>query len=432
MERITGLLGIVVLVGIAYAVSTRRRSIPWRVVGAGMALQLALGWLLLVFAPAVAAVDWFAARVNRLISCAADGGSFVLGRFMDTGGPWGFVFIVQVVPVIIFFAALMAVLYHLGLMQRLIAALAWCLRKTMGVTATEALTVAANIFVGQTEAPLCVRPYIKQMTRSQLTVLMAGGFATIAGSVLGAYVLMLGGDDEAARILFTKHLLIASILSAPAAIAMAKIMVPETEQAADETGVTMMSDRETRNVLDAAAVGATDGLRLGVNVAAMLIAFVALLALVNWPLEAFGDWRPIAAWRDEAGVGPLSLQVLLGWLLTPLAWVMGVPWGDCPAFASLLGQKLVVTEFVAFGSLAEMTHDAAAPLHARTTIIAAYALCGFANFPSIAIQIGGISALSPDRRSDLASLALRAMFAGAFASWCTACVAGLFITGASA
>jgi CNT family concentrative nucleoside transporter len=427
MQRLIGLLGIVVLVGFAYAVSAKRRSIPWRIVGVGIALQLFLGWLLLAFSPAVRVLDWFAAKVNRVISCAAEGGAFVLGSLMDVDGPWGFVFVVQVVPVIIFFAALMGVLYHLGVMQRVIAALAWCLRKTMGVTATEALTVAANIFVGQTEAPLCVRPYLDRMTRSQLTVLMAGGFATIAGSVLGAYVIMLGGGDEAARIMFTKHLLVASVLSAPAAIAMAKIMVPETEQPADETGVTMSTDRDTRNVLDAAAVGATDGLRLGLNVAAMLIAFVALLSLINWPLEALGDWQPIASVRDRLGIEPLSLQMALGWLFTPLAWVMGVPWGDCPAFGSLLGEKLVVTEFVAFGSLGEMAHDTDSPLTPRTVFIATYALCGFANFPSIAIQIGGISALAPGRRSDLAGLALRAMFAGAFASWCTACIAGLFL-----
>jgi CNT family concentrative nucleoside transporter len=265
------------------------------------------------------------------------------------------------------------------------------------------------------------------MTRSQLTVLMAGGFATIAGGVLGAYVIMLGGEDEVARIVFTKHLLIASILSAPAAIAMAKIMVPETEQPPDEGGVTMAGGIETRNVLDAAAVGATDGLKLGLNVAAMLIAFVSLLALVNWPIEAFGDWQPIAGLRERFGIEPLSLQAFFGWALTPLAFVMGVPWDECARFGSLLGEKLVVTESIAFGSLSEMVRDAEAPLGTRTTIIAAYALCGFANFSSIGIQIGGISPLAPNRRQDLSRLALRAMLGGAFASWMTATVAGMFL-----
>lgn len=427
MERFIGMLGIVVLIGFAWLLSTNRRAVRWRLVAAGIVIQLVLAWLLLSVPPVVRCVDAVAWGVNQVIASAAAGSAFVFGELANMEGPWGFVFAVQALPVIIFFGGLMGILYHLGIMQRIVASLAWCLRRTMGVSGTEALTVASNVFVGQTEAPLVVRPYLSRMTRSQLMLLMTGGFATIAGSVLVAYVILLGGADEAARLVYTKHLIIASVLSAPAAIVMAKVVVPETEQLPDEGHVEMASGAKACNVIDAAAVGTTDGLRLAVNVAAMLISFIALLALANWPLEALSDWRPIAEWRAEHGIGPFSVQAGLGVIFAPLAFLMGVPWNECAFFGSLLGEKLVVTEFIAYGSLAEATQMAEPVISTRTAHIATYALCGFANLPSIGIQIGGISALAPDRRSDLASLGLRAMIAGAFASWSTACVASLFL-----
>ena len=254
-----------------------------------------------------------------------------------------------------------------------------------------------------------------------------GPLLVIAGSVLVAYVILLGGSEEATRIVFAKHLMIASVLSAPAAIVMAKLVVPETEQPPDEGHVEIASEARARTVIDAAAVGTTDGLRLAVNVAAMLISFIALLALINWPLEAFSDWRPIAEWRSEHGFEPFSVQGGLGYVFAPLAFLMGVPWDDCAFFGPLLGEKLVVTELIAYGSLGEVTQMAEPTISMRTAHIATYALCGFANLPSIGIQIGGIAALAPDRRADLASLGLRAMIAGALASWCTACVASLFL-----
>jgi len=428
MERWIGLLGIVALIGLAWLMSTSRRSISWRIVLAGIGLQLVLAWLLLAVEPVVVALDTLAWVVNEVIASASAGAVFVFGGLADSEGPWGFVFAVQALPVIIFFGALMAILYHLGIMQRVVAGLAWCLQRTLGVSGTEALAMAANIFVGQTEAPLVIRPYLSRLTRSQLTLLMTGGFATIAGSVLAAYVIMLGGEDEARRIMFAKHLMVASVLSAPAAIAMAKIVVPETETPAEEGRVETSATRETRNILDAAAVGTTDGLKLAVNVAAMLIAFLALLALINWPLAAFSEWGPIAEWRAERGIGVFSAQMGLGYVFTPLAFLMGVPWGECTVFGSLLGEKVFVTELVAYSSLGEIVRSSEPVLSPRTVQIGAYALCGFANLPSIGIQIGGISALAPERRADLASLGLRAMIAGAFASWCTACVAGLFIS----
>lgn len=417
----------VALLLIALALSTDRRRINLRIVGAGIGLQLVIAFLCLKFGPVVWAFDQFAAGVNKVISFADDGTRFIFGNFADpAAGPWGFVFAVKVLPVIIFFAALMAVLYHLGIMQRVIAAVAWVLRKTLGVTGVEALSASANIFVGQTEAPLCVRPFIGRMTRSQIMAVMTGGFATIAGSVLAAYVGILGGDEDAERILFAKHLMTASVMSAPAGFVMAKIMLPETEVPPSEN----LSDlerlpRETRNVLDAAAAGATDGLKLALNVAAMLIAFVALLAMLNWPLQALGNIESVKAWREANGIPVLSFENILGMILSPLAWAMGVQWKDCGFFGSMMGTQVIATEFVAYARLGEAIKGGT--IAHRTSEIATYALCGFANLPSIAIQIGGLSAMAPERRSDFATIGLRAMTAGALACWMTGAVAGLFI-----
>lgn len=431
MERLVGLLGIALFVALAWAMSSARRAFPVRLVVSGVLLQVVLAALLMWVPPVVRAFDLLAQLVSRVISFAQSGIDFLFGDVLGPPTePVGFVFAIHALSVIIYFAALMGVLYHLGVMQRLVAALAWLLRRTLNVTGTEALVVAANVFVGQTEAPLCVRPLIEKMTRSQLTVLMVGGFATIAGSVLAVYVGFLGGDDPHSpqRILFVKHLLTASVLSAPAAFVVAKVLEPELETPVDEGLRSWQGQTRARNVLDAAALGATDGLRLALNVGAMLIAFVALLALLNWPIEAFGDWAPVAEWREARGIGPLSLQGILGWILAPFALAMGIPWSESALVGSLLGEKLVLTEFVAYTSLGDLIRSPdAPPISDRAAQIAAYALCGFANFPSIAIQIGGLSALAPGRRSEFAALGLRAMLGGALASWMTACVAGLFI-----
>lgn len=425
MERLTGVLGIAVLLSIAVALSADRRRIPWRVVAGGTLLQLLIALLLLRFTPVVRAFDLLAAGVNRVIRFADQGTAFLFGNLAGSDGPWGFVFAIRVLPVIVFFASLMGVLYHLGVMQRIVAGVAWVLRRTMGITGVEALSAAANIFVGQTEAPLCVRPYIARMTRSQLMAIMTGGFATIAGSVMAAYVGLLGGDSDASRELFAKHLMTASIMSAPAGLVMAKIIMPETERPAGESVRELAGERATRNVLDAAATGATDGLKLAANVAAMLCAFVALLALLNWPLAALSEIPSVAAWREAHGVPVLTFQNILGAVIKPLAWCMGVPRPDCAAFGSLIGQQVIATEFVAYNSLSEMVR--AGTISPRAAQMATYALCGFANLPSIAIQIGGLSAMAPDRRGDFASLGLRAMVAGALACWMTGSVAGLFI-----
>jgi CNT family concentrative nucleoside transporter len=428
MPNLTGLLGIALLLLAAVALSTDRRRINWRIVGAGVALQLVIAATLLRFPPAVAVFDVLATGVNKVTTFATDGSRFIFGSLTQLGPdkPWGFVFAVQVLPTIVFFASLMAVLYHLGIMQRLVAALGWVIRRTLGVTGTEALAAAANIFLGQTEAPLCVRPYIATMTRSQLMAIMVPGFASIAGSVMAAYIGILGGEDTDARILFAKHLMCASVMSAPAGLMMAKIVMPETETPRDESVRSLIAEeRTTCNVLDAAAAGATDGLKLALNVAAMLVAFVALLAMLNYPIAALSQWGPIADWRASHGLPVFSLEYLLGLLFRPLVWTFGVPWQDCTRFGSLLGQQLIATEFVAYSSLGQMVHNG--EISRRASEMATYTLCGFANFPSIAIQIGGLSAMAPERRSDFAAIGLRAMFAGALACWMTGCVAGLFI-----
>jgi CNT family concentrative nucleoside transporter len=311
-------------------------------------------------------------------------------------------------------------------MQRAVSGIAWVMQRTMKTSGAETLSAAANIFVGQTEAPLTIKPYIPKLTQSQLMAVMTGGFATIAGSVLAAYVGLLGGENDEARVLFAKHLITASVMSAPAGFVMAKLMVPETEQPREETLQALKGpERETRNVLDAAAAGATDGLKLALNVAAMLVAFVALLALINWPLSALSTWGAIDTWRVSKGLPEASLQNILGMALMPLAWLMGVAWHDCKEIASLLGQQVILTEFVAYLDLTRMIREGT--IDSRSARIATYALCGFANLPSIAIQIGGLSALAPERRADLARLGLRAMTAGALGCWMTASIASVFI-----
>lgn len=420
MQHWQGLLGIVAFVTIGYLFSARRSAINWRVVVSGVLLQAGLAFVLLRFEPVVRVFDTFAAGFNTVIRSADAGIEFLFGvNLSNPGGPWGFVFAFKVLPVIIFFAALMSVLYHLRVMQVVVAAVAWVMKRALGpgVTGTETISAAANIFVGQTEAPLFVRPFLPSMTRSQLMAVMACGFATIAGSVMAAYVGMLGGDSDEERILFAKHLMSASVMSAPASFVMAKLLMPETEVPPPEDLPSLWRlPRTTRNVVDAAAAGASDGLRLAVNVAAMLVAFVALLALVNLPV----GW--IGSWLSYDGV---TIQWLLGVLMRPGAWLMGVPWADTGHIGALTGVSVVATEFVAYVDLQRLIQTQA--VESRSAQIATYALCGFANIPSIGIQIGGLSALAPDRRSDLASLAPRAMIAGLLACWMTASIASVFI-----
>jgi CNT family concentrative nucleoside transporter len=337
----------------------------------------------------------------------------------------GAYFAFGVLPTIIFFSSLMAVLYYLGVMQLAVKATAWVMQRTMGTSGSETLSASGNIFVGQTEAPLLIRPFIKGMTESELMAVMTGGFATVAGGVMAAYVGMLQGHFSD----IAGHLLSASIMSAPAALVCAKLMIPEPDPEASETyGELKISLESTDvNLIDAAARGASDGLKLAMNVGAMLLAFLALIAMVNGMLGWLGSFALVG--RGLAAVGveePLSLQLLLGKLLQPVAWLLGVPWSDAEAVGRLIGVKTVVNEFVAYLDLSAMLRSGAIE-HPRSVVIAIYALCGFANFGSVAIQIGGIGGIAPERRHDVARIGMRAMIAGAIACLLTACVAGILI-----
>ncbi len=423
VELFRALLGLVFFCSVAWLLSSDRSRFPWRVVLVGIGMQFALAAWILGTALGRSLFEALASFVTKLISMAEPGAKLVFGPLADFGkmaevfGPdsaFVFAFAGTGLAAILFFSALMAILYHLGVMQVLVYALARVMSLAMGVSGAESMAVAANVFVGQTEAPLVVQPYLAKMTRSELNALMCGGFATIAGSVLAVYMGFLGPE-------IGPHLLTASVMSAPAAFLIAKIMVPETE--VSETGgkVELRIERSADNLIEAAAKGTTDGLGLWLNVIAMLIAFMGLVALVDWPLGALSAQFGLA--RE------LSLSVLFGWIFAPLAWIMGVEgWQDCQLMGSLLGTKIAVNEFVAFNELRSMLSPEGVPFSSeRTAKMAAYALCGFANFASIGIQIGGIGALVPERRRDLSRLALRAMLGGAFASWMTATVAGVFV-----
>jgi CNT family concentrative nucleoside transporter len=430
MFHAQGLLGVLAILLLALALCPDRGRLNLRLIVGGVLLQAIIAFLLLSFDPVRVPFEHVASGFNAVIRSADAGIEFLFGpNLTNPGGPWGFVFAFKVLPIIIFFAALMSILYHLGVMQLVVAGVAWGLRRALGpgVTGAEAVSAAANIFVGQTEAPLFVRPFLPTMTRSQLHAVMAGGFATIAGSVMAAYVGLLGGDTDEGRVLFAKHLMTASVMSAPASFVVAKILLPESETPRSEDLASVRRlERTTQNVVDAAAAGASDGLRLAANVAAMLVAFVALLALVDLPIRWLGTTELIGGISGRlAGSDGLSLSDLLGWILQPVTWLFGVPWKDATAIGSVVGTGIIATEFLGYLKLESLIRDGT--LDPRSAQIATYALCGFANIPSIAIQIGGLSALAPSRRSDLASLAPRAMLAGLLACWMTAAIASLFI-----
>lgn len=411
-----GLFGLAVLIGIVWLFSNNRRAVDWKLVGTGVVLQIAFAALVLLVPGGREAFDALGHGFVRILSFVNEGSSFIFGGLMDTER-YGFIFAFQVLPTIIFFASLMGVLYHLGIMQAVVRAMAWAITKVMKVSGAETTSVCASVFIGQTEAPLTVRPYIPTMTQSELLTMMIGGMAHIAGGVLAAYVGMLGGGDPEQQAFYAKHLLTASIMAAPATLVIAKILMPETGDPLTLGTVRMQVEKTTVNVIDAAASGAADGLRLALNVGAMLLAFVALIALINAPLTWLGEVTGLAAWLGK----PTDMATLLGYLLAPVAWIIGVPWQDAETVGGLIGQKIVVNEFVAYLSLSQIQET----LSEHGRLIATYALCGFANFSSIAIQIGGIGGLAPDRRSDLARFGLRAVLGGTLATLMTATIAGV-------
>ncbi|MEH6416672.1 NupC/NupG family nucleoside CNT transporter [Pseudomonas sp. CGJS7] len=417
-----GLFGLAVLVGIAWVFSVKRRAVDWKLVGTGIALQIAFAAVVLLVPGGKDVFDAIGKGFVHVLEFVGAGSKFIFGDLMDVS-KFGFIFAFQVLPTIIFFSALMGVLYHLGVMQAVVRGMAWAITKVMRVSGAETTSVCASVFIGQTEAPLTVRPYIPKMTESELITMMIGGMAHIAGGVLAAYVGMLGAGDQAAQAFYAKHLLAASIMAAPATLVIAKILVPETGEPLTRGTIKMEVEKNTANIIDAAAAGAGDGLRLALNIGAMLLAFIALMALINAPLTWIGEHTGLAAMLGK----PTDLSTLLGYLLAPIAWVIGTPWSDSVLVGGLIGEKVVLNEFVAYTHLADIVNGkvAGATLSDEGRLIATYALCGFANFSSIAIQIGGIGGLAPERRQDLARFGLRAVLGGSIATFMTATIAGV-------
>jgi len=424
-ERATGLLGILALLGIALLMSTDRRAINKRLIGIGIAIQGVFALLVLKSDLGRAFFDEATQLVTKLLDFTKAGASMVFGNLVSGSAPvktgqatteyiadLGLFMAFSILPTIIFFSALTALLYHLGVLQRVVAVLAYVMQRTMGTSGAESLSASANIFVGQTEAPLLVRPFLNKMTQSELMAVMTGGFATVAGGVLAAYVGMLNKQFPD----IAGHLLAASVMSAPASLVMAKIMVPETETPETVGGADVVVEKTDANVLDAISRGTSEGMMLTMNVCAMLISFVALVAMLNagigWVGELFG-------------FVDLTMQSILGTVMAPLAFLLGVPWDDAVLVGGMMGTKTIVNEFVAYGDLAAAIN--AGQLSPKSVVIAVYALCGFSNLGSIGIQIGGLSAIAPERRKDLARLGMRAMIAASLACFQTAALAGILL-----
>ncbi|HAU81521.1 MULTISPECIES: NupC/NupG family nucleoside CNT transporter [Gammaproteobacteria] len=417
-----GLFGLAVLIGIAWLFSNNKRAVDWRLVVTGIALQIAFAAVVLLVPGGRDVFDALGKGFVKILEFVNAGSGFIFGSLMDTS-QFGFIFAFQVLPTIIFFSALMGVMYHLNVMQMIVRGMAWAITKIMRVSGAETTSVCASVFIGQTEAPLTVRPYIAKMTQSELITMMIGGMAHIAGGVLAAYVGMLGAGDPVEQAFYAKHLLAASIMAAPATLVVAKLLVPETGTPLTRGTVKMEVEKTSSNIIDAAAAGAGDGLKLALNIGAMLLAFIALIALINAPLTWLGDITGLAALIGR----PTDLSTLFGFLLAPIAWVIGTPWADATTVGSLIGQKVVINEFVAYSELAKIIRGEVpgTVLSAEGRLVATYALCGFANFSSIAIQIGGIGGLAPERRHDLAKFGLRAVLGGTIATFMTATIAGV-------
>ena len=407
MEKLTGILGIITLLGIAYSLSNNRKEIKIRIVAWGIGLQILFSLIILKIPFIKSQFGELDQLFKQLVSFSDAGSNFLFQSFIPGVGYHEAMvnFAFRALPVIIFFSSLIAVTYHFGIIQFLVKWMARLMEKTMGTSGAETLSVSANVFVGQTEAPILIRPFINHMTKSELMAVMTGGFATAAGSVMALYVIWLHNIPGIAG-----HMMAASIMSAPAALVMAKIIYPEIEESKTSGDLNIQIKKQDINAMDALGRGATDGLKLAANVAAMLIAFISIIAMINFILNYyFGT----------------TMQELMGIMFQPLAWSMGVPWNEAKIVGSLMGEKIVLTELIAYSNLSEIINNG--EISQRTAIIASYALCGFANFGSIGIQLGGIGGMAPQKRKDLSTIAFRAMIGGALASWLTATIAGILI-----
>ena len=423
-----GLLGLTVLLSLTFLMSSKRRSINWRQVFSGLLIQI-------IFAVAILKVpfirmgfDYLSHMFVTLLSFTDKGADFLFGELINEKSSWGYIFAFKVLPTVIFFSALTSLLFYYGVMQKIVYAFAWVMKRTLRLSGAESLSAAGNIFLGQTESPLLVKPYLNKMTRSELLCVMSGGMATIAGGVLADYIGFLGGTEEAQQIFFAKHLLAASVMSAPAAVVAAKILLPETKEF--NTEMHIESTKIGGNALEAITNGTTEGLKLAVNVGAMLLVFIALVALLNSILKDFlGDVTGLNTWVQGFTDGQydgFSMEFILGYTLAPITWLMGVAKEDIFLVGQLLGEKTILNEFVAYVSLGDLMGEQKFASQ-KSIIIATYILCGFSNFASIGIQIGGIGSLAPSRRSELSKLGFKALIAGTMASLFTAVIVGMLI-----
>ena len=421
-----GILGLISLLVIAFLFSRNKKGINWALVTKGLGIQILFALLILKVSIVSSAFEFIGKIFTKIISFTQDGTMFLFRSF-ETGlieSPL-MNFVVMILPTVIFFSALTSLFYYWRIIPKIVYGFAWLMKKLMGLSGPESVAAAGNIFLGQTESPLLVKPYLDKMTMSEMLCLMSGGMATIAGGVLAAYIGFLGGDDPVQQIMFAKHLLAASVMSAPAAIIAAKILLPETEKFEEKLDV--QSAEVGNNALEAISKGTTDGLRLAVNVGAMLLVFIAMISMANYILLKVGDWTTLNAWiATNTRYSELSFNMILGYIGAPLAWLMGVCKEDMFLVGQLLGEKTVLNEFVAYVSLGEMK-NAGAFVEQKSIIIATYILCGFANFASIGIQIGGIGALAPKRKGDLSRLGILALIAGTLASLFTAVIVGMIL-----
>lgn len=436
MAYLRGIIGIIVLISIAYLLSGYRKKIDWKLVAAGILLQVIIALLVLKVPFIRNAFDLIGAGFVKFLGFAANGAEFLFGDLARNSNVapgskhnLGFLFAFQALPTVIFFSSVTAGLYYLGILQKVVYVFAWVMTKTMRLSGAESLSAAGNIFLGQTEAPLLVRPFIGRMTQSELHCLMTGGMATIAGSVMGAYITFLGGTDPEQLVKFATYLLCASIMNAPGAIVMSKIFLPETEPEKIDASLEVNKESIGVNVIDALATGAADGIKLALNIGGMLLAFIAIIYAMNWILvDGIGHWTGLNTWVAESTGGAFngfSLQYIFGQVFRVLAFAMGCSWSEALQVGSLLGQKMVINEFVAYLSLADM--KAAGLLSEKSIVISTYAICGFANFSSIAIQIGGIGGMAPTRQADLSRLGLKALLAASLATMMSGTIAGALL-----
>ena len=423
-----GLLGIITLLLIAFAFSRNRKGIDWDLVWKGLLIQIVFAILILKVPFIQNGFEWLSSIFVTILGFTREGSLFLFGDLIGDINSFGFIFAFQVLPTILFFSALTSLLFYYGILQKVVYGFALFMKKVMNLSGSESLAAAGNIFLGQTESPLLIKPYINKMTMSELLCLMAGGMATIAGGVLAAYIGFLGGSDPVQQLFFAKHLLAASVMSAPAAVVAAKILLPETEKINEDMSIS--EEQIGTNALEAISIGTTQGLKLAVNVGAMLLVFIAFIAMANYLLKDFiGDFTGINSWVVSITNGQydgFTLQFILGYTLAPLTWLMGVCKEDIVLVGQLLGEKTILNEFVAYVSLGELKASGKF-FEEKSIIIATYILCGFANFASIGIQIGGIGALAPKRRTDLSKLGILALIAGTLASLFTAVIVGMIL-----